>query len=629
MNRRILSAIIAVLGLIAIALAVCSATIWRPGTTAEATLASAPTQNYVVTQPGVLNRVDSEATITATAASEDEQVFIAVGHSADVNAWLANDPYVSVTGLDSWTSLSATEVTTRCGDDAVPASSAPSASGGASPTSAPSTDENGCTVLEASNADPSTSDLWVVTAAGKGTATLNLDVNDTDLVMLSATDGSSPAPNISLSWPRKVSTPWLIPGLILGGLLLLVGVFLFLIDIQMRHADQQRRARSAERAARLAQADGVATAGIPRIGDPNRPLSRREMREKERAASEGEEWIDPRTGRVYLGGVEAPDVPQASEQETTSYGGAADYQAGSAAEGAFSYGSGTAPGTEAGATFEAAGQSEGQQDFSSPGFPDYGSQPEGQQGFAGSGFPDYGSQPEGQQGFAGSGFPDYGSQPEGQQGFAGPGFPDYGSQPEGQQDFAGSGFPDYGSQPEGQQDFAGPGFPDYGSQPEGQQSFAGPGFPDTTGQPEGQQGFAGSGFPDYGSQPEGQQGFAGSGFPDYGSQPEGQQGFSGPGFPDYGSQPETQQDFSGPGFPDTAGQPETQQGFAGPGFPDTTGQPEGQQSFSGPGFPDTTGQPETQQDFSFAPTQGWPAEHRRPHDAAPETPAGPEDEEKA
>ena len=558
MNRRILSAIIAVLGLVAIALAVCSATIWRPGTTAEATLASAPTQNYVVTQPGVLNRVDSETTITATAASDDQQVFIAVGHSADVNAWLANDPYVSVTGLDSWTALSATDVTTRCGDEAAPASSsAPSASAEASPTSAPSTDENGCTVLEASSADPSTSDLWVATATGTGTATLNWDVNDTDLVMLAATDGSSPAPNISLSWPRKVSTPWLIPGLILGGLLLLVGVFLFLIDIQMRHADQQRRARSAERAARLAQADGVATAGIPRIGDPNRPLSRREMREKERAASEGEEWIDPRTGRVYLGGVEAPDVPQASEQETTSYGGAADYQAGSAAEGAFSYGSGTAPGTEAGATFEAAGQSEGQQDFSSPGFPDYGSQPEGQQGFAGPGFPDYGSQPEGQQGFAGPGFSDYGSQPEGQQGFAG------------------------------------------------------------------------SGFPDYGSQPEGQQGFAGSGFSDYGSQPEGQQGFSGPGFSDYGSQPETQQDFSGPGFPDTAGQPETQQGFAGPGFPDTTGQPEGQQSFSGPGFPDTAGQPETQQDFSFAPTQGWPAEHRRPHDAAPETPAGPEDEEKA
>ena len=433
MNRRILSAIIAVLGLVAIALAVCSATIWRPGTTAEATLASAPTQNYVVTQPGVLNRVDSETTITATAASDDQQVFIAVGHSADVNAWLANDPYVSVTGLDSWTALSATDVTTRCGDEAAPASSsAPSASAEASPTSAPSTDENGCTVLEASSADPSTSDLWVATATGTGTATLNWDVNDTDLVMLAATDGSSPAPNISLSWPRKVSTPWLIPGLIVGGLLLLVGVFLFLIDIQMRHADRQRRARSAERAARLAQADGVATAGIPQIGDPNRPLSRRETREKERAAAEGEEWIDPRTGRVYLGGVEAPDVPQASEQETTFYGESPDYQdyqGGSADEGVFPYGGGV-PGMNAGATFEDPGQSETQtqqalSDFSGSSYPDYdyGGRPEGQQGFPNTS----GQQPEGQQGFTGPGYPDYGTQPgqpEGQQGFASPSHPD-------------------------------------------------------------------------------------------------------------------------------------------------------------------------------------------------------------
>ena len=487
MNRRILSAIIAVLGLVAIALAVCSATIWRPGTTAEATLASAPTQNYVVTQPGVLNRVDSETTITATAASDDQQVFIAVGHSADVNAWLANDPYVSVTGLDSWTALSATDVTTRCGDEAAPASSsAPSASAEASPTSAPSTDENGCTVLEASSADPSTSDLWVATATGTGTATLNWDVNDTDLVMLAATDGSSPAPNISLSWPRKVSTPWLIPGLIVGGLLLLVGVFLFLIDIQMRHADRQRRARSAERAARLAQADGVATAGIPQIGDPNRPLSRRETREKERAAAEGEEWIDPRTGRVYLGGVEAPDVPQASEQETTFYGESPDYQdyqGGSADEGVFPYGGGVVPGMNAGATFEDTGQSETQtqqalSDFSGSSYPDYdyGGRPEGQQGF-----PDTsGQQPEGQQGFTGPGYPDYGTQPgqpEGQA-FSGSSYPDYGTQPEGQQ-----GFPNTnGQQPEGQQGFAGPGYPDYGTQPEGQQGFASPGYPDTNGQ---------------------------------------------------------------------------------------------------------------------------------------------------
>ena len=190
-------AIIAVLGLIAIILAVCSATVWRPGATAEATLASAPAQNYVVTQPGVLNRIDSKVTVTATAASGDDQVFLAVGHSADVNAWLANDPYVSVTGMDSWDRLSATDVTTRCGDETAPAAT-PGATAEATasdaPTAAPSTDANGCTVLEASGADPTNSDLWLTTASDKGSVALDLDAADTDLVVLAATDGASPAP---------------------------------------------------------------------------------------------------------------------------------------------------------------------------------------------------------------------------------------------------------------------------------------------------------------------------------------------------------------------------------------------------------------------------------------------------
>ena len=431
MNRRILSAIIAVLGLLAIVLAVCSATVWRPSATAKATLAASPTQNYVVTQPGVLSRVDSKVTVTATADS-GEDVFLAVGHSADVNAWLANDPYVSVTGMESWEKLSATDVTTRCGDD--PAA-APSASGDPNatpgPTSAPSLDENGCTILEASNADPATSDLWQNTVTDKGSVTLEVDAKDTDMVVLAATDGSSPAPNISLSWPRKVSTPWLVPGLVLGGLLLLVGVFLLLIDIQMRRADEQRRARSAERAARLAQADGVSTAGIPQIGDPNRPLSRREMREKERAEAEGEEWIDPRTGRVYLGGVEAPEVPQASDPGPAQYGVSADYYG----DPSDYYGQspdwgGAAPDWGGAAQSDAAsGQDTGV-------MPDYAGQADGQgvQGYSGEGYVDYAGQADGQgvQGYSGEGYVDYAGQADGQgvQGYSGEGYVDYAGQAE-------------------------------------------------------------------------------------------------------------------------------------------------------------------------------------------------------
>ncbi len=313
-NRRILSVIIAVLGLVAIVLAVCSATVWRPSSTAQASLAQNPDQHYVITEPGVLSLVEADVKVTASAA-DDQQVFIAVGHAQDVHAWLASDPYISVTGLVDWNTLASESVTTSCPEEAAEtsasAAASPAATAGTTAEPTASAQSDGCTALENSGANPADSDLWITTQTGTGTATLELDTAGSDVVVLVATDGTSNAPQLSLSWPRHVSTPWLIPGLVLGGLLLLVGVFLFLIDMQVRHADEQRRARAAERAARMAQADSVATVGIPQIGDPDRPLTRREQRDKERAEAAGEEWVDPRTGAVYLGGIEAPAVPQA------------------------------------------------------------------------------------------------------------------------------------------------------------------------------------------------------------------------------------------------------------------------------------------------------------------------------
>ena len=332
MIRRIVSVIATILGLVVIALAVCSATIWRPSTTVQATLAQTPDQHYVLTEPGVLGLVDPSVTITATA--EGQPVFLAVAYTVDAKAWLADDPYLSVTGLTDWNTLSATPVTERCetadpasaaptqtaspGADATAATQAPTeaATGGATDgaTADSSGSGGGCTTLADSNADPSQADLWLKTASGQSTVTLE-NVVEPDTVLLAATDGSGPAPRITLSWPRTVSTPWLIPGIIVGGLLLLAGVFGLLIDIQMRRADSQRRQRASERAARMATADSLTTAGLPRVEDPDRPLTRREVREKERAEAAGEEWMDPRTGVVYIDGVEAPEVPLASESE--------------------------------------------------------------------------------------------------------------------------------------------------------------------------------------------------------------------------------------------------------------------------------------------------------------------------
>lgn len=321
MNRRIASAAASIIGLIVVILAVLSATLWRPSSLVQAT-SPTPDQPYVVTERGVLGVVNSNVTVTASAPGQN--ITLAVAQAADVQAWLEQDPYTSVSGLSSWTALNAAAVTERCApaDGSTPTAS-PSASTSADASASPSTsataaaDANGCTTLTPSGATLAGSDLWLETGTGEGTVQLSVDATDPNLVVIAATDGTAAAPTLSLQWDRNVATPWLIPGLILGGLLILVGVFGWVFDHLLRRADEERRRRAAERAARVAQADSTATVGFPVVtGDPNRPLTRRESREKERAAEAGEEWLDPRTGELYLAGELISRLKSPSRQDS-------------------------------------------------------------------------------------------------------------------------------------------------------------------------------------------------------------------------------------------------------------------------------------------------------------------------
>ena len=295
---RVLSIVLIVLGLLAVILAVASATIWRPSQTAVATLKPAATTAYVVTGDGVLNMVDSTVTITAKAKDANSTVTLALARSEDAQAWLANDPYTEVTGLSSWEALSGRTITERCNVKAAPTATATSAAKAtakatstakATATSTakatPTPDAKGCIKAVASKASLNGSDMWVTSKTGKGSVSITYDPSSSNYVVLAATDGKQAAPTFSLSWKRTVGTPWLIPGLIVGGLLVAGGVFIFMLDIQMRHQElanaQRRRRRQEEAAARLNK-------------DPNRPLTRLELREKAQAEAAGKVWIDPR-----------------------------------------------------------------------------------------------------------------------------------------------------------------------------------------------------------------------------------------------------------------------------------------------------------------------------------------------
>ncbi|WP_315065641.1 hypothetical protein [Actinomyces oris] len=341
MSRRILSVVVTVLGLVLVALAVCSATIWKPGSKVEAKLASGPSQPYVITAPGVLSGAESDVTVTAS-SSDGKDVHLFVARAADLDAWMSPDadnalPYTAITSIDADAgTLASKDETQYC--PPANAAPAPSAAPSAQPSASAQAGGSKCSERKAKGVTASGSDIWLGEKTGGSSVTFDTGKDadramlphknlDEQIVVMAMTDGKASAPGLTVSWKRQVETPWYFyGGLVLGSVFVLVGAFLFFIDLQLRRANVDRRTRSAERAARIANADSVSTEGIPQVDDPDRRLTRRELRDKERAEASGEPWTDPRTGRVYLGGVEAPaasQMPEAVPAEGYDYGPAA------------------------------------------------------------------------------------------------------------------------------------------------------------------------------------------------------------------------------------------------------------------------------------------------------------------
>ena len=205
MLQRLIAAVLAVLGLAAIALGVASATAWRPDDTLVATATAGKDGNVVVTAPGVLE-LGGRVPVTVTArAGGGKKVVLAVGKESDVTGWVGKDAHTVITGLADTKTLTTNEV----------------AAGG---TAKPSPDPDG-------------SDLWVQQATGKSSAQLTWTPQPGRWVLLAAGAGAgAAAPSVVLSWPQSVTTPWLVPGIVVGLLALAAGVALFL---RLRRREQR------------------------------------------------------------------------------------------------------------------------------------------------------------------------------------------------------------------------------------------------------------------------------------------------------------------------------------------------------------------------------------------------------
>lgn len=178
---------------------------------------------YLLIDGAVLNETAGAQTLRAQG---DGEIFAAYGRTADMKAWLADTPYNLATVDDSGeiaTELVEPETTTE-------------------PDSAESdaaTDD--AATPEAPGRSPIGSDLWLDEFQQSDILIAPLQL-PAEMSVLVAADGTAPAPaNVSVSWPITNSTPWAGPLIVAGGIVLALGVLLYILGI--RHVRRSRGPR--------------------------------------------------------------------------------------------------------------------------------------------------------------------------------------------------------------------------------------------------------------------------------------------------------------------------------------------------------------------------------------------------
>ncbi|WP_159619484.1 hypothetical protein [Ruania rhizosphaerae] len=284
MLGRIFAILLIVLGLGTAAAGIASGTVWRPDETVTATLPQEPEAPVVLARTHVLATVNPDVTVTVTGPDEDTPLVLVMGRTAEVHAWLDGADAVEITGLTSWETLrvadgdaaseepTTDETTSPSTDDAVESES-PSPEESESPTEEDEEAEAASTVP-----NPAGSDLWIEELTGTGELTYEWTQVEGDWTMLVATDGTEPAPAVSLTWDREVTTPLMIPGIVVGSVLFLIGAVWLTILLLMAREEKRARKR-----AQSSDEDSTSTTTTTLTAVDGTTLTRRQLREAERA----------------------------------------------------------------------------------------------------------------------------------------------------------------------------------------------------------------------------------------------------------------------------------------------------------------------------------------------------------
>ncbi|MDT0142888.1 glycosyl transferase [Microbacterium sp. PRC9] len=230
-----------VLATVMIGAGIAQRTIFQ-GPKTETTAISVEEQTpYLLIDGAVLNQMPGTQTLRAQAEGD---IFASYGRTADMEAWLSDSTYTHVT-LDDEGAIETAVVEPAVDATVDPTAEAPAedpADGDAAADEAAAPDAtSGDASADTAGRTPVGSDLWLDEYQQTDLLIAPLQLPE-DMSVLVAADGTAPAPStVTVSWPLQTSTPWAGPLIVGGGILMAVGVFLYILGI--RHARRKRGPR--------------------------------------------------------------------------------------------------------------------------------------------------------------------------------------------------------------------------------------------------------------------------------------------------------------------------------------------------------------------------------------------------
>ncbi len=226
-----------VLATVMIGAGIAQRTIFQGPRTATEAISVEEETPFLLIDGAVLDQMPGTQTLRAQA---DGDIFASYGRTADMEAWLSDASYTHVT-LDGDGAVEAAVVEPEVDATAETETEALAESPTADATTEESAADEPATET-ATGRNPAGSDLWLDEYQQSDLLIAPLELSE-GMSVLVAADGTAPAPEtVTVTWPLQTSTPWAGPLIVGGGIVMAVGVFLYILGI--RHA---RRARGPRR----------------------------------------------------------------------------------------------------------------------------------------------------------------------------------------------------------------------------------------------------------------------------------------------------------------------------------------------------------------------------------------------